>query len=113
MAATVAATVAERGVERAATRVAEARVVVAVVGETEVAMAMAARVGERVAVPMGVKRSPAPVPLGALLLPATQLPQVALPRLEQRGDIHLALRHRRHRGRPLLPQLGPGSLHRH
>ena len=52
VAATVAATVAERGVERAATRVAEARVVVAVVGETEVAMAMAARVGTRLAVPM-------------------------------------------------------------
>lgn len=51
-AARVAATVAERGVKRAAKWVAEARVVVAVVGETEVAMATAARLGARVAVPM-------------------------------------------------------------
>ena len=45
-----------------------------------------------------VKHSPPPVPLGAFLLAATQLPQVPLPRLEQRGDVHLALRHRPHRG---------------
>ena len=44
--------------------------------------------------------APPSVPLGALLLAATELPQVALARLEQRGDVHLAIgrrRHRRHR----------------
>ena len=41
--------------------------------------------------------APPPVPLGAFLLAATELPQVALARLEQRGDVHLALGRRRHR----------------
>ena len=41
--------------------------------------------------------APPSIPLGAFLLAATELPQVALARLEQRGDVHLALGRRRHR----------------